>query len=63
MYLYSFDDSLGKGNPCPNFSKIGVKVVLIDKWVKVLHKLKFYLHLNYFSHYIGLMPPRPAGYW
>jgi hypothetical protein len=49
-------------------SKIGVpKGVLIDiwgsKWVKVLHKLKFYIHLNKFSHYIGLMPPRPAGYW
>jgi hypothetical protein len=47
MYLYSCDDSLGTGNPCPNYSKIGVpKGVLIDiwgeKWVKVLHKLKFY---------------------
>jgi hypothetical protein len=32
-YLYSCDDSLGTGNPCPNFSKIGVpKGVLIDIW-------------------------------
>jgi hypothetical protein len=31
MYLYSCDDdSLGTGNPCPNFSKFGVpKGVLI----------------------------------
>jgi hypothetical protein len=39
------------GNPFPNLSTIGVpKGVLIDiwgeKWVKVLHKLKFYMHLN-----------------
>ena len=51
MYLFSCDDSLGTGNPCPNFSKIGVpKGVLIDIWgykwgksvtqIKVLHTFK-----------------------
>jgi hypothetical protein len=33
VYLYSCDDSMGKGNLCPNFSKIGIpKGVLIDVW-------------------------------